>query len=63
MEKTKADTKAVETKRLLDLVDAGAMSNNELRKLHSEELDLKGDMDENSQNQAQAESVAISLGN
>lgn len=63
VEKTKADTKAVETKRLLDLVDAGAMSNNELRKLHSEELDLKGDMDENSQNQAQAESVAISLGN
>lgn len=59
VEKVKADTKAVETKRLLDLVDAGALSNSELRDLHSEELNLKGAADENSENTQEAESVAV----
>ncbi|MGQ0285849.1 phage portal protein [Pasteurellaceae bacterium 22721_9_1] len=60
VEKVKADTKAVETKRLLDLVDAGALSNDELRDLHSEELNLKGAADEDSENTQETESVVIS---
>lgn len=62
MEKTIADTKAAQTKRLLDLVDAGALSNDELRELHREELALKGEIeaDENPQNPPQTEGVAVS---
>lgn len=62
MEKTRAETKAAETKRLLDLVDAGALSNEELRDLHREELNLKGGIepDEHSQNSPPTESVVVS---
>ena len=62
VEKTKADTKAVETKRLLDLVDAGAISNDELRELHRDELQLKGGIDENPESEKEAKGVALSVG-
>lgn len=62
IQKTKADTKAVETKRLLDLVEVGAISNIELRELHREELNLTGAVDENSEDPQDAESVAVPNG-
>lgn len=49
VDKVKADTKLVELKRLLDLVDAGALSNIELRDLYREELNLNGGLNEDPQ--------------
>ena len=54
VEKIKADTKSAETKRLLDLVDAGVISNDEVRELHRDELQLKGGIDENQESEEEA---------
>ena len=60
--KIKADTKFAETKRLLDLVDAGVISNDEVRELHRDELQLKGGIDENQESEEEAKGVALSVG-
>ena len=49
--KIKADTENAKLKRLLDLAEIGAMSNDEVRSHYAEELGLKGGIDEDQENQ------------
>ena len=51
VEKIKADTENAKLKRLLDLAEIGAMSNDEVRSHYAEELGLKGGIDEDQENQ------------
>lgn len=49
--KIKADTENAKLKRLLDLTEIGAMSNDEVRSHYAEELGLKGGIDDDDEDQ------------
>ena len=51
VEKIKADTENAKLKRLLDLAEIGAMSNDEVRSHYAEELGLKGGIDDDDEDQ------------
>lgn len=48
--KINAEAEKLKLNRLVELVDVGAMSNDELRALYQDELDLDGDIDKHSDN-------------
>lgn len=54
VEKTKVETENAKLKRFVELVDVGAMSADEVRSQYSEELGLKGALDENQEHQEEA---------
>lgn len=53
VDKLKVDVATAKTKRLIDLAELGALSPDEVREQHREELDLKGDLADGNQAEGQ----------